>query len=245
MERRRRGGRRASPEYLTGAGRDVRHDEILRQFLEILKVDGRTLPENLVEVLKVFMGADRHFTSAELNEVLHREGIEVTDDQVTQILDLARDYGLAREHKFEDSAPSFEHLHPDEHHDHMICIKCGRIEEFANPQLEDLQQRVMSRYGFTPIRHRMELYGLCPDCRDKAAPVTPLCSSEQGATVEIVRLAGGRDFHRRLNDMGLKEGDVITVLKSCDNGPCVVAAGESRMGIGAGMAKKIIVRLKD
>lgn len=52
-----------------------------------------------------------------------------------------------------------------EHHDHMICEKCGKIIEFHNEELEALQNAICQSYGFTPCRHTMKIFGLCEDCK--------------------------------------------------------------------------------
>ncbi len=51
-----------------------------------------------------------------------------------------------------------------EHHDHLICVKCGKIVEFVNDKIEQEQEKVAQKNGFKLLRHSMYLYGICPDC---------------------------------------------------------------------------------
>ncbi len=223
---------------------DQRHDEILSQSLQILKDTGRRLPDEAIEVLKIFMATPRHVTVAEFNEILAKNGVRLSEDMVRQALDIARDMGMAREQRFDGHEPRFEHLHPDEHHDHMICVECGGIEEFEDHELDGVLRGAAKERGYTHVRHRIEMYGVCPNCRDKTSDEMPISMAKTDSQVEIMRLEGGAEFQKRLTDMGLLTGKDVTVLKAGGEGPVVLAVGESRMGIGAGMAKKIIVRIK-
>lgn len=63
----------------------------------------------------------------------------------------------------------YEHIWAQEHHDHLVCSRCGRKVEFSYPAIEVLQEAVAKEYGFTLERHHLELIGVCPECREKAA----------------------------------------------------------------------------
>ncbi len=223
---------------------DERHDEILRQSLEILELSGRDLSADDIEVLKTFMGIQGHITVSELKEIMDEKDVNLSSERIRELLLIAGSLGMAREQRFDDHEPRFEHLHPDEHHDHMICVKCRKIEEFEDPEIDRMLNSTVHHRGFSPIRHRMEIYGICGDCQDQSDKEISLNMADPDSRVEIVRLSGGQQFQQRLKEMGLIDGEEITVLKSGDEGPCVIAVGDSRMGIGAGMAKKIVVRMK-
>ena len=81
--------------------------------------------------------------------------------------ELIAEVGLAGARQFGDGHTRYEPLQSAEHHDHLICTSCGRIVEFHNPQIEELQARVANRHGFVVTHHKLELYGLCTDCRRK------------------------------------------------------------------------------
>ena len=75
--------------------------------------------------------------------------------------------GLVRRHDFGDGAARFE-LSPDEgdtHHHHLVCTGCSKVIELDDCFLDDFQQRLAERYGFSGISHRMEFFGICPACR--------------------------------------------------------------------------------
>jgi len=56
----------------------------------------------------------------------------------------------------------------DAHHDHLICMECGKITEFEEPAIEELQQKIAKRHGFLVRAHKHEMYGVCSDCQAKA-----------------------------------------------------------------------------
>jgi Fur family ferric uptake transcriptional regulator len=83
---------------------------------------------------------------------------------VYRTMKLLCEAGLASERHFDDAVTRFEIQH--EHHDHLVCLRCGKIVEFECAMIESAQDRIVQEYGFRLLRHRHELYGHCPSCRD-------------------------------------------------------------------------------
>jgi len=54
-----------------------------------------------------------------------------------------------------------------EHHDHLICLSCGKIIEFHDEKIESIQNEVCKKYNFKPVYHRLEIFGICEDCQKK------------------------------------------------------------------------------
>jgi len=77
------------------------------------------------------------------------------------------DAALARGTDFGDGVRRFEHKYRHQHHDHLVCLKCGRVIEVISPEIENLQERLARRHDFTAIRHRMQIFGTCRDCKRK------------------------------------------------------------------------------
>ena len=84
---------------------------------------------------------------------------------VYRTLKLLTECGLAAERRFGEGQTMYEAAGDLEHHDHLICLECGHVLEFHNEAIEREQERVARSFGFTVIRHRHELYGLCPRAR--------------------------------------------------------------------------------
>ena len=87
---------------------------------------------------------------------------------VYRTLKMLAESGVVQEHKFGDGHTRYELADSEHHHDHLICLDCGKITEFEEPAIEELQDRVATRYGFEVQAHKHELYGRCADCRRKA-----------------------------------------------------------------------------
>jgi len=118
-------------------------------------------------ILEVFVSAGRHLSAEELYLLIKKtdRGIGyATVYRTLKLLTLAR---LAHERRFEDGVTRFEFNAAEGHHDHLICIRCGRIIEFENEQIEALQQGVAKKNKFQVHSHKLELYGHCAGCQKK------------------------------------------------------------------------------
>lgn len=79
--------------------------------------------------------------------------------------------GLAEERQFGEGFSRFEPVGAAKgtgHHDHLICLQCGSIIEFGDPEIESLQDRAAERHGFSITSHKLEIYGICRECRKAA-----------------------------------------------------------------------------
>ena len=217
------------------------HRDIYRQFKVIFEQEGLNRIDERLAILEVFLGTEDHVTAADLIRVLKEHGLTYPEEFVTENLKLFSQYGFAQAKQFADQVPRYEHHHLGRHHDHLICVRCGAILEFYNPELEDLQTEVARRMGFHDLQHRMEIYGLCPNCLRARKPTMPLTMASPGETVRIVGFLGGRGMERRLTSMGLNRGAEVEVIKSSGPGPLIVVSRETRIALGSGMAKKILV----
>jgi len=119
------------------------------------------------EILGIFLDVDKHLTAEELYRIVKKKYPGIGFATVYRTLRLFCDSGLCRELKFEDGATRYEHRYGHKHHDHLICTKCGRFVEVVDPDIERLQGKLFKIHGFSPQRHRMELYGICKRCKKK------------------------------------------------------------------------------
>ena len=114
----------------------------------------------------------KHFSAEDLYQVLKRERTYVSKATVYRTLKLLVESNFldeleigAREAKF------YEPVHGREHHDHMICLRCGEIEEFSDPEIEAHQEQAADRHHFRVLSHTLKLFGLCSSCsKTEAAP---------------------------------------------------------------------------
>lgn len=116
-------------------------------------------------IIEFFLKADRHFTVEELYDEIKQRNPAISYSTVYRTLKLLADCGLASECTFGDSVLRYEPMHQSEHHDHLICRRCGKIIEFENDKIEKLQKDVARKYSFRVSAHKLELYGVCKRCR--------------------------------------------------------------------------------
>ena len=116
-------------------------------------------------VLKVFLESKEHLSVEELyNKVLKTEP-KIGLATVYRTLALLTKSGLALEMDFGDGQKRYESSYRSVHHDHMVCTKCGKILEFNHPLIEKYQDEVAEQNNFKITSHKLDLFGLCQDCK--------------------------------------------------------------------------------
>ena len=113
-------------------------------------------------IVGIFLDAKGHITSDELYQTVRNQHTNIGYTTVYRTLKLLCDAGLAQEHHFDDGVTRYEIEHS--HHDHLVCLKCGKIIEFECEAIETAQSRIAKEHAFTLVRHRHELYGYCREC---------------------------------------------------------------------------------
>jgi len=137
------------------------------QLTDYLAGQGLKSTQQRDKILKVFMEAGRHLSAEELSALVKKSHPGIGYVTVYRTLKLLADAGLAEARRFEDGFTRYEYTVASGHHDHLICTKCGAIIEFENARIEKLQQDVARKNKFLVQNHKLELYGLCGDCRGK------------------------------------------------------------------------------
>jgi Fur family transcriptional regulator, ferric uptake regulator len=117
-------------------------------------------------ILEVFLSAEGHVTGEDVYQRVRDVHPHIGYTTVYRTLKLLCEAGLAHEHNF-DGITRYEIAH--EHHDHLVCMRCGKIIEFECEMIESAQDRIAAAYGFRVLRHRHELYGHCADCQEELA----------------------------------------------------------------------------
>jgi Fur family ferric uptake transcriptional regulator len=118
-------------------------------------------------IVETFFRADNHVSIEELLAQVRAKDPRVGYATVYRTLKLLTECGVANERRFGDGLTRYELADDASHHDHLICLECGDITEFEEPQVEELQESVARRHGFELRWHKHELYGVCPRCRAK------------------------------------------------------------------------------
>jgi Fur family ferric uptake transcriptional regulator len=114
-------------------------------------------------ILVAFLESHEHISAEQLYQVVLKQSPSIGYTTVYRTLKLLVDAGLAQERRFDDGLTRYEVEHA--HHDHLVCLKCGKIIEFNSELIEDTQNSIAVEYGFKVLRHRHELYGHCASCQ--------------------------------------------------------------------------------
>jgi Fur family ferric uptake transcriptional regulator len=124
-----------------------------------------TLPR--VKILELLETSTQHHVSAEeVYKMLLDKGEEIGLATVYRVLTQFEAAGLVTRHNFEGGHAVFE-LDKGGHHDHLVCVVCGRVEEFVDPVIEKRQSEIAKKHGFEMVDHSLIIYGKCsnPKCK--------------------------------------------------------------------------------
>jgi Fur family transcriptional regulator, ferric uptake regulator len=126
-----------------------------------LKASGlkATLPR--LKILDIFQNSQvRHLSAEDVYKILLAENMDVGLATVYRVLTQFEQAGLLSRNHFETGKAVFE-LNQGSHHDHLVCLDCGRVEEFFDEEIEKRQQKVAQERGFNLTEHALALYGHC------------------------------------------------------------------------------------
>ena len=204
-------------------------------------------------IASTFFSQDSHVSAEQLHEVVRKRDPRVGHSTVYRTLKLIVNAGLGSERTFREQKALFEPEAAGEHHDHIVCIKCGKIQEFENASIERLQNEVAKEEGFEIRDHRLVLYGYCSKCRpelltgeEEKTRTMSLAQMESGASGVVVQINGGKGMRGRLEAMGLRVGvEVRKVSAQLLKGPVTIQAGGTQLAIGLGAAQKVLVEVTE
>jgi Fur family transcriptional regulator, ferric uptake regulator len=139
----------------------------IRLFGRYLRDLGLPVTHQREAVAAVVFGSEGHLSVEDIESELREGGERIGKATIYRTLDLLVRSRLVEEHEFGEGFKRYEHRlsnHPI--HDHLICLECGRVEEFEGRELYRVENRVRNEHGFLPVRRRLEIYGLCRECHE-------------------------------------------------------------------------------
>ena len=143
------------------------------RFREFLRSRNLPVTEQRLRVLDVLASTHKHVNVDEILDRLRRTGPVIGKATVYRTLDLLVESRLVQEHDFGEGFKRYEYLAGPPHHEHLICESCGKLIEFTSGEVEELERELARAHNFQPRYHRLEVYGLCEDCRRPVADVEP------------------------------------------------------------------------
>ena len=141
-----------------------------KSLVECLRRNGLKITEARLAILEVIYSRPRfHFLADDLLRLVnaHRRK-QVSRATVYRTLAVLQRCGLVRKETYGKQVSSYEKLMPEEHHDHMICSRCGAVIEFYSEGLEEMKRRIALRHRFHPSHHVLQMFGVCDKCARKA-----------------------------------------------------------------------------
>ena len=108
---------------------------------------------------------DEHRDAEQIYSALRKNNLNVSRATVYRTIDVLYKNNLIRKIELGDSPSKYENKVNTDHHDHIICVQCGRIDEFVDDKIESQQDKIIDKLGFKMIRHIHQLFVLCKDCQ--------------------------------------------------------------------------------
>jgi Fur family ferric uptake transcriptional regulator len=135
--------------------------------LDELKSTGLKATAPRLKILELFQKAKRrHMTADDIFRLLLTDRSDIGLATVYRVLTQFEQAGILSRHHFEAGKAVYE-LCAESHHDHLVCVSCGKVEEFLDAEIERRQRNVAQARGWALQDHAMSLYGLCPKCKGR------------------------------------------------------------------------------
>ncbi|SOB60097.1 Ferric uptake regulation protein [Pseudodesulfovibrio profundus] len=133
-------------------------------FISYIKENGLSMTPQRKIIVETFLETEGHFSAEHLHDLVRSKVPDVGQATIYRTLKLLLDSGLADTIETGDGGALYEHAYGHDHHDHLICVHCNRKIEIFDETIEARQEEVAKQHDFKLTRHRMYLYGICPDC---------------------------------------------------------------------------------
>lgn len=142
-------------------------NEILKKLGEHLKSEHLKTSSQREDILKIFYNSGKHVTAEELYDMCRESIPNLGIATIYRALKLFCIIGISKEIVLDDGIIRYEINDAKNHHDHLICTKCGKFVEIFSPEIEKIQKKISSDHGFELVDHRLNLYGICSKCRGR------------------------------------------------------------------------------
>ncbi len=139
--------------------------DVIAEFKHYLRDHNLPVTNQRVAIAEVVLRSERHLSAEEVLEELKQRGAAAGQATVYRTLDVLVRSGLAVERDFGEGWKRYEPARDVPHHEHLLCTVCGRVTEFRDERLERMTTLVATAHGFSRLRHRLVIHGVCRDCQ--------------------------------------------------------------------------------
>jgi len=163
----------------------MKNDRELDIFRKYLERRGLKLTTERRALFDEVFARHEHVEADELLVRLRAKHKKISRATIYRTLELLADSGVVGKLRIGEAGYRYERLRAGDHHDHLICRECGRVVEFYEPRIEQLQDEVCERYGFILLDHNHQMRGICRSCRprQKAEGTRRAAASESGTVL--------------------------------------------------------------
>ena len=155
------------PEIETNfSDRTIEYNQLLEDFKSLIKKNNLKFTIQREVILETLYNSDEHLTPEELHRIIQEKYPELNTGIATiyRTLSLLEDSSIVTSLSFGAQGKKYE-LGAKEHHDHLICTKCGTIIEFYDETIEERQEEIAKKFNFQMTDHTMKITGLCEKCQ--------------------------------------------------------------------------------
>ncbi len=143
--------------------------ELLERFRQYMRDHSLPVTHQREAIASALFSSDKHVSVEDIEAALREERVHVGKATVYRTLDLLSRAGLVDEHDFGDGFKRYEPRAVASHHEHLVCMACGKVVEFTSERIERIKALIADEYGFRHHHHRLKIYGVCSDCQEQAA----------------------------------------------------------------------------
>ena len=146
--------------------------QYLKYFKDALRQESLRFTSQRLAILEDIIQNEDHRECDDIHQSLKSRNVSVSRATIYRTLDLLEKVGIIRKMNIGDGRFRYENQLSRSHHDHLICVRCGKIIEFIDQEVEHRQERIAAKYGFDLEDHTHQLFGVCTECQsNKVEPV--------------------------------------------------------------------------
>lgn len=150
------------------------------RFLQFLRSRGHRVTQERLALFEEIFSQHKHIDAEELLGAMKARGLKISRATVYRNLDLLVECGMVRKQRLGQDRFLYEHVHGGQHHDHLVCTRCGRVVEFVSPGIAALQGEICRAHGFVPSHHTLQISGLCNSCAAAESSAQPAAPARGG-----------------------------------------------------------------
>ena len=157
------------PRTMTSPPPKLDAAELIERFRRYMRDHNWPLTQQRESIASVLFNSEEHLSVEDIEALLRADDVRVGKATVYRTLDVLAKAGLVVEHDFGEGFKRYEPYSAMSHHEHLVCVDCGRVIEFTSERIERMKALIADEHGFQHHHHRLEIYGVCRDCQDHAS----------------------------------------------------------------------------